>query len=67
MIEKHWPPEDELLGCPTELAEHIAAIEAGWTLRKPWKARDEDAAERENIEEVRAMLARWQEHGITVR
>lgn len=66
MIEKHYPPDDELMGCSTDLVEHIASIEAGWTLPKPWKAYDEEAAERENIEEIRAMLERWQEHGIKV-
>jgi hypothetical protein len=64
--EKHFPPEDELMGCPTDLVAHISSIEAGWTLGKPWKARDEDEMERENQREVREMLARWAQHGITV-
>jgi hypothetical protein len=66
MIRKHYPPEDELLACPTDLVEHIAEIEAGWTVRKYWKAHDEDEAERENREEVREMLGRWAAHGIRV-
>ena len=66
MIDKHYPPADDLLGCPTDLVEHIAAIEAGWTLGKPWKATDEDEMERENQREVREMLARWEAHGIRV-
>jgi hypothetical protein len=66
MIERHVDPSDPLLGCPGELVEHIAAIEAGYTLRKPWKAHDEDAAEAENREEVRGMLARWEQHGLAV-
>jgi hypothetical protein len=52
--------------CPEGTVEHIAAIEAGWTLPKPWKMHDEDRGERENIEDVAAMLARWKEHGIIV-
>jgi hypothetical protein len=52
--------------CPSNVVEHIAAIEAGWTLPKPWKAHDEDAKERENIEEVREMLVRWAFHGIAL-
>ena len=60
MSEKH----DEY--CPADLVEHIAAVEAGWTLRKPWKTLDVDAAEAENIREVRDMLARWGAHGVNV-
>jgi hypothetical protein len=52
--------------CPADIVAHIAAIEAGWTLRKPWKAHDEEAAEAENREEIAQMLARWREHGIDV-
>ena len=70
MIDKHvtdYDPKDVLdLRCPTDLVEHIAEIEAGWTLRKWWKVEDEEAAQEENRQEVREMLARWKAHGIVV-
>jgi hypothetical protein len=52
--------------CPADLVEHIAEVEAGWTLRKWWKVDDEDKAQEENRQEVRVMLKRWAEHGIGV-
>ena len=58
MSERH----DEY--CPADPVEHIASIEAGWTLPKPWKAVDEDAKEAENRRDVREMLGRWAAHGI---
>lgn len=63
---EHRPPGDDVWPCSANLVEHIADIEAGWTLHKPWKAFDEDEAERENQQEVREMLARWEAHGIHV-
>ncbi len=54
------------LDCPTDLIEHIAEVEAGWTLPKWWKALDEDRARLENREQVREMLQRWADHGIVV-
>jgi hypothetical protein len=65
MIERHAGPADQF-PCPVDVVDHIAEIEAGWTLPKPWKARDEDAKEAENREEVGAMLARWEQHGLAV-
>ena len=65
MIEKHETEGPD--ACPDTLVEHIAEIEAGWTLRKWWKVNDEDEAIEENRREVREMLERWRQHGITVR
>ena len=65
MRDDHKPP-DSPYPCPTDLVSHIAEIEAGWTLGKPWKAADEEAAEAENRREVSEMLARWEAHGIRV-
>lgn len=48
------------------LAEHIAEIEAGWTLPKPWKIADEERQEAENVREIAEMLIRWAMHGISV-
>lgn len=52
--------------CPDGLIEHLADIEAGWTLGKPWKAYNENEAEERNRTEIREMLARWRDHGIGV-
>lgn len=49
--------------CPDELVEHIAEIEAGWTLPKWWKTNDERVAQADNQNEIRQMLARWATHG----
>jgi hypothetical protein len=58
--------DHDLTNCRKDLVEHIAGIEAGWTLAKPWKALDSDGQGRENVEEIRTMLARWEQHGIQV-
>lgn len=52
--------------CPADLVEHIADIEAGWTLPKPWKSDQPDVIELDNRAEIREMIARWAEHGLVV-
>ncbi len=65
VIDQHRTDLDEF-PCATDLVAHIAEIEAGWTLGKPWKVSDEEAMEEENRREIREMLERWAAHGIAV-
>lgn len=51
---------------PGDLVAHLAEIEAGWTLQKPWKVSDEARAKAENEQDIREMLARWEAHGVKV-
>lgn len=68
MMTKHFGPAgEEFLRCPTDLVEHIAEIEAGWTLPKWWKASDEERVQEESRQEIREMLERWHAHGIIVK
>jgi hypothetical protein len=68
MTDQHFGPDaEDFLQCPVDLVDHLAEVEAGWTLPKWWKATDEDRALLENRQSVREMLERWERHGITVR
>lgn len=50
-----------------DLIGHLAEIEAGWTLPKPWKSWDSEPVEKANRDEMQKMVERWRAHGIEIK